>query len=121
MSLIVGYIFALVVIYLIIANFTDSNQIAGVGTFIIAIVLALGMLWYFNNTAVGARYVKSFDSNVSGGLERTVEVYDYNGQLIKEYEGKIDIKEDGEAGKTLFDLNGKRSIIKNAIVIIDEK
>ena len=66
------------------------------------------------------RSVKDTVSDVTGGLNRTVTVYDYDGNVIKTYEGKIDISEsDGE--KVKFDLNGKRTIIFGGIVIVDEE
>lgn len=66
------------------------------------------------------RCSKSLGSEITGGLERRVEVYSYDGKLIKSYEGKIDISSDSDT-EVLFDLNGKRYIITNAIVITEEK
>ncbi|MDT2193122.1 hypothetical protein [Paenibacillus larvae] len=54
-------------------------------------------------------------------MERTVKVYGNNGDLIKEYEGKLDIKDTELGNKVLFDLNGKRITIYNATVITEEK
>lgn len=54
------------------------------------------------------------------GLNRTLEVYTHDGKLIKKYEGTFDL-EWGDGGKIKFDLDGKRHIIYNAIVITDEK
>lgn len=54
------------------------------------------------------------------GLNRTLEVYSHDGKLIKKYEGQFDL-EWGDGGKIKFDLDGKRHIIYNAIVITDEK
>jgi apolipoprotein N-acyltransferase len=100
---------------------SEHGGVAGTFTFLIlALVLGGAYLFYLNNTASGQRTVKSFDSNVSGGLERTVEVFDYNGDLLRKYEGKIDLRE-GEVGKTLFDKNGKRIVIEGGIVITEEK
>lgn len=66
------------------------------------------------------RGVKSITSNVDG-LDRVVKVYDNNGKLIKEYKGKIDLKENEYGNKVLFDLNGKRITVNNAIVITEEQ
>lgn len=63
----------------------------------------------------------------SEGLNRTVDVYSYDGQLLRHYEGKFDIDSNTSAdgattgSKIKFDLDGKRHIIYNAIVITDEK
>lgn len=67
------------------------------------------------------RSMKDWDSNVNGGLDRTLVVYDYNGDVLKEYEGKMDIQVSPSNDKVLFDLDGKRHIIRGGIVIIDEK
>lgn len=62
---------------------------------------------------------KSCTSDYTGGLDRTVKVYSQTGELIAEYEGKFDIE--ANENKVLFDLNGKRVIIYNGLVIAEEK
>ena len=79
------------------------------------LVLILGMI----SCESWSRSIKSFKSDVGGGLERTVTVYDYNGNEIKKYEGKFDIQE--SESKVMFDVNGKRVQIYNAVVISEEK
>ena len=65
------------------------------------------------------REMKSTMSNWSGGLNRTVTVYDYNGQEIKSWTGKFDVTEDDN--EVYFDdENGKRVIIQGGIVINEE-
>lgn len=66
-----------------------------------------------------SRDFKSCSSDLNGGLDRTVKVYSQTGELIAEYEGKFDIEE--SEGKVLFDIDGKRVIIYNALVITEEK
>lgn len=66
------------------------------------------------------RDMKSWDSEMNGGLNRVITVYDYNGDVIKTYEGKIDIETSTSNDKVLFDLNGKRNIIFGGIVTIEE-
>jgi hypothetical protein len=87
---------------------------------IISVVIALGLVIGCTGCASWERGLKSVGSDLSGGLNRTVEVYDYSGNLLKTYEGKIDIAE-SEGGKVLFDMNGNRYSIYNAIVIVEEK
>ncbi len=66
------------------------------------------------------REMKSTMSNWTGGLDRTVTVYDYNGQEIKSWTGKFDVTEDDN--EVYFDdENGKRVIIQGGIVINEEK
>ena len=66
------------------------------------------------------RGIKDVTSDLSGGLNRTVEVYDYSGNLLKTYEGKLDVQYTETGGKVLFDMDGKRTAIYNAIVIVEE-
>lgn len=65
-----------------------------------------------------SRWMKDVSSEYGGGLNRTVTVYDMQGEPIREYTGKIDVE--ANEGKVLFDLNGKRTIIYNATVIVQE-
>lgn len=66
-----------------------------------------------------SRVVKTVSSDVSGGMQRTVEVYTNTGELLTTYEGKIDIQY--EDNRTLFDLDGKRYTINGGIVIVEEQ
>jgi hypothetical protein len=67
------------------------------------------------------RGIKDINSDIGGGLYRTVEVYDYSGNLLKTYTGKLDIKETATGNEVKFDLDGKRYIFYNAIVIVEEQ
>lgn len=64
------------------------------------------------------RSCKTWESEVTGGLNRTVNVYAYDGTLIATYTGRIDVEEN--ESKVLFDLDGKRYIYYNAIVEVIE-
>ena len=95
-------------------------------TVIVSIVLIasifFGMRWYFKNTAAGSRALKTQQSSLNNGIERTVRVYDVNGQLIQQYEGKFDV--DYDDNRIIFDdEHSKRHIIyyPTGTVIIDEK
>ena len=48
-------------------------------------------------------------------------VYDYGGNKLKTYEGKIDVEENSNGNKVFFELDGKRVVIYNAVVISEEK
>lgn len=86
---------------------------------IIVIALVIGLLVFMFNGAGFQRTLKSFKSNYTGGLYRTVFVYDYNGNLLREYgPAMIDISE--SENETFFDYNGQRIVIHNAIVIVEE-
>ena len=75
----------------------------------------------FVNRASFQRTLKSISSEYSGGLQRTVTVYDYNGNVLETYEGKIDVEDNSNDGKVKFDLDGKRTIIYGGIVIVQEE
>lgn len=64
------------------------------------------------------REMKSTLSDLTGGLDRTLTVYDYNGQEIKSWTGKFDVSE--SENEVYFDLDGKHVIIHGGIVINEE-
>lgn len=119
------YILISIVIVIICAFIAiDSNMVSvlSVVAFCLCFILFLAMHWYFNNTATGRRAYKSQESNFNNGIDRVVRVYDVNGQLITEYEGKFDITYDND--RILFDdQNGKRHVIyyPTGTVTVDEK
>lgn len=87
---------------------------------ICAAILA-GMLFYYNHTEVGKRAYHTEESNLTGGLNRTVRVYDVDGELIVEYSGRFDV--DHDESRILFDdENGNRHVIYYSVatVVIDE-
>ena len=66
------------------------------------------------------RELKSIGSDLGGGLSRTLTVYDYNGDTLKTYTGKFDIRDNGADNQVFFDLCGKRIWIQGGIVISEE-
>lgn len=88
---------------------------------VVAVVAVVGLiLWWYLGTAAGSRALKTLRSNVSG-IERTVTVYDINGNILKEYTGKFDVEYD--ESRILFDdEDGKRHVIyyTTGTVIIEE-
>lgn len=89
---------------------------------LVAILIASGMLFWLYNTESGARAIKDTQSDFSGGIERTVTVYDIDGEIIQQYSGKFDVSYDSNRIK-FDDENGKRHIIyyTTGTVIIDEE
>ena len=85
----------------------------------IAICFAMG--WWLYNSESGKRAIKDTKSNLSGGIERTVTVYDIDGEIIQQYSGKFDVDYDSERIK-FDDEKGKRHIIyyTTGTIIIDE-
>lgn len=88
---------------------------------ILTIAILIGMLWWYGNTASGARAMKSQRSNFNRGMHRKIEVYDAVGNLIHEYEGRFDLDYDND--RIIFDdENGKRHIVfyPTGTVIVEE-
>ena len=86
---------------------------------ILVAAFVIGLLALIFSGANFQRILKSWKSNYTGGLYRIVSVYDYNGNLLREYgPAMIDISE--SENETFFDYNGTRIVIHNAIVIVEE-
>lgn len=102
--------------------YSNDSAVAFVVAFVIIILTFIGEKWYFSSTASGARALKTQESNFNCGIERTVRVYDVEGEIIQEYTGKFDVIYDDD--RILFDdENGKRHIIyySTGTVLIDEQ
>lgn len=84
------------------------------------IAAVLTMMLVFSGFASLERFSKTIDSDLNGGLDRTVVIYTYTGEELARYEGKIDL-ETTDGGKLLFDLDGKRYIYYNCTVEVIEK
>lgn len=67
----------------------------------------MGLTWYFTETAAGRRAVVDQRSEFNNGLERTINILNADGEVIRTYTGIIDI-EGNDGGYVLFDYNGKR-------------
>ena len=85
---------------------------------IITLALILVTIFMLTGCASMERDMKTITSDWGGGLNRTVTVYDYTGDPIKSWSGKIDISE--SENEVWFDLNGKRTIIQGGIIIVQE-
>lgn len=86
---------------------------------VIAITL-LAVLLFTSGCAMVESGVKGFESNTKG-LNRTVQVYDLNGNVIFEDEGVIRVSENEYGNKVIFQLDGKRYAFYNATVIMIEQ
>lgn len=64
------------------------------------------------------RSMKSIGSDITGGLDRTVTVYSYDGEKLGEWSGKFDVSSSEQ--ETFFDIDGKRVILQNGIIINEE-
>lgn len=66
-----------------------------------------GLHWYYTETAEGRRAVIDQQSNINNGLERTINILNADGEVIRTYTGVIDI-EGNDGGYVVFDYNGIR-------------
>lgn len=96
--------------------------VGAIVSLLLAALIAGGMLFWLYSTESGARAIKDTQSIFNGGIERTVTVYDINGEIIQQYRGRFDVAYDSERIK-FDDENGKRHIIyyHTGTVIIDEE
>ena len=83
---------------------------------LVTIICASGLL---GGCSSCSRMTKSFNSDMNGGLNRTVTLYDYNGGEIKSWSGKFDVSE-SENEVYFDDQNGKRVILHGGIVVNEE-
>ena len=81
-------------------------------------ILLAAMMLSLAGCASWSRTWKSFGSDITGGLNRTVTVYSYDGDILGQWSGKFDVSE--SESETYFDVNGKRVIIQGGIIINEE-
>lgn len=111
---------------IIIADmYSTSSKVIGVIIEIVVIAsMIIGCGIYNTHTESGKRRLKSWESETSGGINRTVTVFDIEGDELAKYTGKFDIEESSQEGvvKIKFDCEGKRHIIyaQTGTVLIDE-
>lgn len=99
----------------------DGNAIFAIFG-VVCIVLTLAIcgvfMWWCTNSESGKRALKEQQSDLNGGLERTVTLYSYNGDEIESWTGKFDVS--SSETETYFDIDGKRVIIHGGIVVNEE-
>lgn len=79
-----------------------------------ASVLCIGL----SGCASCSRFNKSMASDFGGGLHRKVTLYDYDGEVLREWEGTFDVAENDQ--EVYFDIDGKRVIIQGGIIVNEE-
>lgn len=85
-----------------------------VAALIVGAVLCMGL----SGCESCSRTNKSIASDFGGGLYRKVTLYDYEGEVLGEWEGKFDVAENDQ--ECWFDVDGKRVIIQGGIVVNEE-
>lgn len=94
-----------------------KRTVAATVAFILAVVGIIATLG-LSGCSSCSRMTKSVSSDFSGGMERTVTLYDNAGNKLKSWHGKIDLASNDQ--EVFFDLNGKRVIIQGGIVVSEE-
>lgn len=94
-----------------------KRRVAFVAALVVS-VLAIVIVCGLAGCSSCSRSVKSMSSDIGGGLNRTVTLYDNTGNEIKSWNGKIDLESNDQ--EVFFDLNGKRVIIQGGIVVSEE-
>ena len=85
---------------------------------IVAILIVAAVIFFSRSST--QRKLKDIESEYSGGLDRIVNVYSYDGKKIATYNGKVDIAE--RSGSVVkFQIDGKRYIYYNSMVEVIEK
>ena len=101
-----------------------SKIIALLIEIMLMVAIVGGCALYNTRTESGKRHLKTWESETTGGIDRTVTVYDIEGEEIVKYQGRFDIEESSQEGvvKIKFDCDGKRHIIyaQTGTVLIDE-
>lgn len=96
--------------------------VGGIVALLLTLVVCGCIAGWQLGTESGKRAYKDEQSNLTGGIQRTVTVYDINGQVLREYTGRFDIETDKENYFLFDDEEGKRHIIYNTTgtVLVDE-
>lgn len=111
----IACLFLAAIIFSIVLPIGDFSPVAFAVSIALSLVVLLGMLWYYSNTASGQRALTDQQSELNNGLERVVTVYTADGDIIAQYEGRIDI-EGNDGGYVIFDFEGRRYTYYNCFV-----
>lgn len=84
------------------------------------IILLLFLYFALSVCANWDGFLKDMKSDINGGLNQIVTVYSDTGSPIVVYEGKINI-ESLKGNRIMFDLDGKRIVLYNCSVIVEER
>lgn len=86
----------------------------------IAFVCAVVIMATLQSCESCNRFKKSWNSDFNGGLNRSAVLLDYQGDTIKVWHGKFDIRDSGSDNQIFFDINEKRVWIQGGIFISEE-
>ena len=82
---------------------------------IIALIIILSSFYFVFISQSFKRKIVDLKSEYGGGLERVINIYTANGDLIATYQGKIDL-DTNNGGYVKFDYDGKRYIYYNCYI-----
>ena len=88
--------------------------------FLALALVAIASLTMISCSESQPRELNTIKSDWNRGLNRTVTVYDYNGQKIKSWSGQFDVKETDRNSVYFDTADGKRVIISGGIIINEE-
>jgi len=126
--ILVGFIFIIGIIFSVM-RFIDKEPGVGIVFIIATLIVTLGVMffmnWYNTNTASGARSYNTYKSEMSNGIERTIDIYNAEGELRYHFEGTVDIDDESQAYTLFFDTqDGQRMIVHYGVqdlVVIQSK
>lgn len=117
------FILAFIVILIFCVCLTVSSYFDSLAIRIVSLIaffaLSIGFYgalnWYYTETEPGKMAAVDEQTRLFGNPERTVNILNADGKIIKSYTGIIDI-EDNDGGYVIFDLDGKRYMYFNCYV-----
>lgn len=114
----IGLVFTFIILVLISIGiwFYNESWIAGIVSIVVSIgltvALGFGLNWYNTSTASGIRNFKDYQSNLSNGIEREITITAEDGRKIFHYEGKVDVESNHTDNYIKFESEeGKRYIV----------
>ena len=87
-------------------------------TIVLCIIVAI-CFYAISGCGSCKRFTKDMETNIKAGTERVATLYDYDGKIIKKWEGKIDMSESHT--ETYLLVGDKRVIIHGGIMVVEEK
>ena len=86
----------------------------------LTIIVGIFYLLFTCNCASCDREMKTCSSDINNGMDRIINVYNYQGEKVATFEGFIDVQAN-KGGEVLFDYQGKRYVYYNFQVEVIEK
>lgn len=126
-AIVVGALITVFVFALIDEDNKVGRTIGLIITIAITIVVSGGIIFWGAFSASGQRALKDQQSQLSNGIQRTITVYDIDGDILETYTGKFDVQStetDGMIYIKFDDEDGNRHLIYSAsgtVVITEEE